>query len=214
MAHFPHFWGKTLFWKNLALPSTPPDGPLTSCKVSEKNKPIPRKLLEGLTLIHRTLSAIPINGHKILHITDYATRFSTATIVKSKQKEEIVRAIGLHYLHPPNEILTDNGGKFINHLVKEIINYLKIFIKSSAVESPWSNDITERHINILGNTINKLLLDKSNNYVVEIIAVWAASAKNVLHNLYGYSLKQLVFRKNPDYLCFDWPFPCIRRTDN
>ena len=101
---------------------------------------------------------------------------------------------------PPNEILTDNGGKFINHLVREIINYLKIFIKSSAAESPWSNDITERHINILGNTINKLLLDKSNNYVVEIIAVWAASAKNVLHNLYGYSLKQLVFRKNLDYL--------------
>ena len=109
----------------------------------------------------------------------------------------------MHYLHPPNEILTGNGGKFINHLVKEIINYLKIFIKSSAAESPWSNDITERHINILGNTINKLLLDKSNNYVVEIIAIWAASAKNVLHNLYGYSLKQLVFRKNPDYLCFD-----------
>ena len=106
----------------------------------------------------------------------------------------------MHYLDPRNEILTDNGGKFINHLIREMLNYLKIFIKSSAAESPWSNDITERHIDILGNTINKLLLDKSNDYAVEVIAVWAMSAKNVLYNLYGYSPKQLVFPKNPNYL--------------
>ena len=34
-----------------------------------------------------------INGHKILHIIDQATRYSVATIVKSKQKEEIVKVI-------------------------------------------------------------------------------------------------------------------------
>ena len=34
-----------------------------------------------------------INGFKILHLKDHATCYSTATIVKSKQKEEIVKAI-------------------------------------------------------------------------------------------------------------------------
>ena len=34
-----------------------------------------------------------INGHEILHIIDHATRYSVATVVKSKQKEEIVKVI-------------------------------------------------------------------------------------------------------------------------
>ena len=47
-----------------------------------------------------------INGHKILHITDHATRYSAATVVKSKQ-EEIVKAIFQHWVAlfgSPNEI--------------------------------------------------------------------------------------------------------------
>ena len=34
-----------------------------------------------------------INGFKILHLINHATHYSAATIVKSKQKEEIVKAI-------------------------------------------------------------------------------------------------------------------------
>ena len=43
--YFPHFGGKTLFSKNLALWCTTPHGPLKPCWVPEKTKePIPRKL--------------------------------------------------------------------------------------------------------------------------------------------------------------------------
>ena len=42
---FSHFWGKTLFSRNLPLSCTTPQGPLTPCWVPEKTKePIPRKL--------------------------------------------------------------------------------------------------------------------------------------------------------------------------
>ena len=37
-----------------------------------------------------------INDHKILHMVDHGTRFSSAAIVKSKHKEEMVKAIFQH----------------------------------------------------------------------------------------------------------------------
>ena len=44
----------------------------------------------------------------------------------------------------------------------------------------WNN--RKRENEILGNMINKLLTDKSNNYSVDIIVAWAVSATNALHN--------------------------------
>ena len=47
-----------------------------------------------------------INGFKILHVIDHATCYSAVTIVKSKQKEEIVKAIFKTWItlfDPPNE---------------------------------------------------------------------------------------------------------------
>ena len=143
-----------------------------------------------------------INGHKILHMVDHGTRFSSAAIVKSKHKVEIVKAIFQHWIvlfDPQNQIFSDNGGEFNNELLREMSDQLNIFVRSKAGESPWSNGITERHNVILGYMISKLLLDESNKYPIEIIVAWAVSAKNVLHNCYGYSPNQLVFSKNPNF---------------
>ena len=79
--------------------------------------------------------------------------------MKSKQKEDIVKAIFQHWVAlfgPPNEILSDNGGEFNNELLKEVPDHLNILNRSTAGESPWSNGITKRHNVILGNMINKL----------------------------------------------------------
>ena len=75
---------------------------------------------------------------------------------------------------------------------------LNIFERSTAGEFPWSNGIIERYNVILGNMINKLLLDKSNKYPIETIVAWAVSEKNVLHNCYRYSPNQLA--KKPNFL--------------
>ena len=55
--------------------------------------------------------------------------------MKSKQKEEMVKAIFQHWVAlfgPPNEILSDNGGKFNHELLKEITDHLNIFVRSTA----------------------------------------------------------------------------------
>ena len=91
------------------------------------------------------------------------------------------------------------GGEFNNDLLRDMSDQLNIFIRTTPGESPWSNGITERHNAILGNMINKLMMDESKNYPIEVIVAWAVSAKNALHNAYGFSPNQLVFGKNPNF---------------
>ena len=50
---------------------------------------------------------------------DHATRFSAASVVKSKKKEEVVDAFIKHWIAifgAPGTILSDNGGEFSNDL--------------------------------------------------------------------------------------------------
>ena len=54
-----------------------------------------------------------INGILILHMNDHATRFSAASVVKSKKKEEVVDAFIKHWIAifgAPATIFSDNGG--------------------------------------------------------------------------------------------------------
>lgn len=78
------------------------------CLVSLWYKKAPFKPVVGFSLSKDIYDVLlldlkKINGHKILHIIDYATQFSAAIIVKYKHKEEIVRAlfnVRLHYWEP------------------------------------------------------------------------------------------------------------------
>ena len=44
-----------------------------------------------------------------------------------------------------------------------------ITMKTTAAESPWSNDIVERHNGILAKTTEKLILDSNHKYSIELI---------------------------------------------
>ena len=100
-----------------------------NCPVCLKYKKAPLKPVVGFSLSKRFNDVIEmnlkeINGHKILHIIDHPTCYSVVTIVKSKQKEEIVKAIFQHWVAlfgPPDEILSDNGGEFNNELLKKCL---------------------------------------------------------------------------------------------
>ena len=133
------------------------------CTVSLKYKKAPLKPVIGF-LPSRDFNDVisvdleEINCFKILHLIDLATRYSAATIVKSKQKEEIVKAISTIWITlfgPPNDILCDNGGEFNNDLLRDLSDQLNVFARTTPGESPWSNGITERHNAILGNITNK-----------------------------------------------------------
>ena len=81
-------------------------------------------------------------------LIDHATRYSATTAVKSKQKEEIVG--------PIFEICICSNLKYV-------------FARTTPAEFSWSNGMTERHNAILANMNDKLLLDKSSNYPIDVI---------------------------------------------
>ena len=96
----------------------------------------------------------------------------------------------------PQSIFSDNGGKFDNHLLRDVAELLGTRVITTAAYSPWSNGIVEPHNAVLEHMVLKLT-DDSKCSVANAL-VWAVTAKNALHNNLGYSPNQLVFGKNPN----------------
>ena len=91
-------------------------------------------------------------GNLILHLIDHATRFSVATSVALKSREEITKTIFKSWrsiFGPPLNFFSDNGGKFSNDDFHEMYESMNIKIKKTAAESPFSNKLCERHNAVL-----------------------------------------------------------------
>ena len=57
-----------------------------------------------------------------LHLTDAATRYSAACLIKTMHENEIVRkifSIWITYFGAPQTLLSDNGGEFSNETFRE-----------------------------------------------------------------------------------------------
>ena len=79
-----------------------------------------------------------------MHLIGHATRYSAATVVKSKKKENIAEAIIKYCIaifSAPKVILSDNGGEFNIELLREVCKQFNITMTSTAAEAPWSNGI-------------------------------------------------------------------------
>ena len=80
------------------------------------------------------------HGFLFLHIIDHATRFSTAAVIRSKEKEEIIDKIFRHWVALfgcPRKVLSDNGGEFNNELFCDTAQLLNTHVLSTAAEGPW-----------------------------------------------------------------------------
>ena len=95
--------------------------------------------------------------------------------------------------------MTDNGGEFTSDDFREIGEKLNTTIKSTAAESPWSNEINEKHNAIIGNMAEKI--HNETKCTMDIAIVSAVSGKNALAIVHGYSQNQLVFGYNPNFPC-------------
>ena len=145
-----------------------------------------------------------IDGIKILHLIDHATRYSVAVKLSSKESSEILRVVFKHwiaYFGTPDAFLTDNGREFNNHSFRDMAQNLNIVVRTTAAQSPWSNGLNERHNAILAESVKKTIEDAKCNF--DIALAWAVSAKNALHSIKGgYSPNQLVFGRNPNLPSF------------
>ena len=147
------------------------------------------------------LKFITVNNRKytILHLIDAFTRFSAASIVSSKHKEVIVATIMKQWVATfgkPKSLFSDNGDEFNNEFFRDIAELLDCKVITTAAFSPWSNGIVERHNAVIESMILKIVHETKCS--VENALVWAVSAKNSLHNNFGYSPNQLVFGRNPN----------------
>ena len=130
---------------------------------------------------------------------DEFTRFSNATIIKSKHSEIIIKNFLQNWVSLFGtlfEVLSDNGGEFFSQEFIDFCENFNIKVSTTPAESPWSNGICERHNAILTDIILKVKQDINCSW--ETALAWALNAKNSFINVSGFSPHQLVFGKNID----------------
>ena len=82
--------------------------------------------------------------------------------------------------------LKDNGGEFTNSMFTSMCESLRIVIKTAATESPWSNDLVEKHNLILADIFDKVLEEIQCD--LELAVPWCVNVKNSLSNIHSFSL--------------------------
>ena len=176
-----------------------------SCEFCKKHKKSAPRPTVGLPLSTKFNEVVAMDlkmlsdGTWFLHCIDTLTRFSVATTVESKNREEIITKLFRFWISvfgAPIKYFSDNGGEFNNYEFQSMCENLNITVKTTAAEAPWSNGMCERHNGILGNMAEKVMAQTGCN--AEIAICWATNAKNSLVNVYGFSPYQLVFGKNPN----------------
>ena len=138
-------------------------------------------------------------GKIILYMIDSFTRYTVATVIKKKEPEIIVNAMmdkWIQYFGKMDGILTDNGGEFSSHLMREVLSLLDILDHTTGAESPWSNGLCERNHALVDNILQSVMRDYQDLNIDQALT-WAVVAKNSLTNHFGFSPYQLVFGRNP-----------------
>ena len=141
-----------------------------------------------------------INGNKVLHLIDHATKYSDGIRIHSKKSSDIINAIFKHwitYFGTSGSILTDNGREFNYQAFRDVAQNLNIIVRTTPAESPCSN---ERHNGILVKKVKKTVEDTHCRFEIEL--AWTISPKNTLHSVHGFSPNELVFGGNPNMTSF------------
>ena len=171
-----------------------------TCKIFKKPPPRP---VVGLPMASKFLECIAIDlkfykKNILLHMIDHATRLSASAVIPSKKPEVIIKKIFQIWISVygvPEKFLSDNGGEFANENFINMCEAMNINFKLTGAESPWSNGLVERHNLILGDMLDRILEESTDN--IEIAVAWAINAKNSLSNIHGFSPFQLAIGQNP-----------------
>ncbi len=134
-------------------------------------------------------------GIYILYMIDHFTRYQMAAVVKSKEPEEIVKAITLKWLPVfgrMDKILSDNGGEFCNDSMREVGSLLNVQLLTTGANSPWQNGTMEKNHHT-SDTIVRTTKQDFPNMSLEVALAWAITAVNSMSSVRGFSPHQLVF---------------------
>ena len=174
-----------------------------TCKRYKKTRPRPVVTFPLAKEFNETV-AFDLKTYKkdkiyFMHVIDHATRFSAATVIKSKKTQVIIDDFFKHWVAifgAPKKVLSDNGGEFASEEFVDMCQNLNINFITTAAEAPWSNGLVENHNGVIGEAVFKILEEV--NCSLEVALCWAVNAKNSLQNIFGFSPHQLVFGTNPN----------------
>ena len=176
----------------------------SDCEICQKFRKAPLRPVVGFPLAHDFNEVVCMDLKELestklwmLHLLDAATRYSGASLVRSKRAEVIVNHVFQHwirYFGSPTKFLSDNGGEFANEQFREMNEKLGVETLNSAAESPFSNGLVERHNAVLAETMAKTQAET--NCDKEMALAWACSSKNALSNSNGHSPNERVFGRN------------------
>ena len=80
-----------------------------------------------------------ISGKMVLHMVDHATRYSAASVLRSKHAVEIIRVVmqfWISYFGAPRMFLTDNGREFDNEEFREMAQVFNVLVKTTPAQVP------------------------------------------------------------------------------
>ena len=130
-----------------------------------------------------------------LHIIDEFTRFSNATIIRSKTA--VIKKFlqcWISIFGAPQNVISDNEREFDSYEFRDLSKNFNITVKTTPAYSPWSNGLCEKHNHMLAETVLKAMEDNKCDW--ETAITWSVCAKNSLINSKGFSPYQLVFGRN------------------
>ena len=165
-------------------------------------RPPPRPVV-GFSMATRFNQCVAMDLKKfgkvwVLHMICHATRLIAGAVIRNKYPMLVIKGVMQHWVciyGAPDVFLSDNGGEFSNEEFRELGERFNINIKTTAAESPWSNGLVERHNAIMGDMIEKTMVDTKCS--LELALMWCVTAHNTLTNVHGFSPFQLVFGRNP-----------------
>ena len=107
----------------------------------------------------------------------------------------------------------NNGEKFNNEEIRSLCENVDIRICTTAVESPLSNGIAERHNATLEFSVQKIMDDLKCD--ISLAVASAVSAKNALPQCSWFQPKPTSIWKKNNFGCFrKQQTPCFRRKDS
>ena len=137
----------------------------SNCEICKQFRRPPRRPVVGLPLATKFNECLQLDlkffdGKPMLHMIDHATRLSSCTTIKSKEAAEVFKGLITFWVAlygSPQKMLTDNGGEFSNHLIRELAEKFNVTVHTTAAESAWANGLTERHNFTMAEMIRKTM---------------------------------------------------------
>ncbi len=134
----------------------------------------------------------------VLYMIDMFSRFQVATVIRSKQASEIVKAFTTKWLPTfgrVDKILTDNGGEFNNDEMREVASLLNIELLTTGANSPWQNGTIEKNHGTTDGIAHATKRDFP-DMPLEVALAWAVNAVNSMSSVRGFSPYQIVFGRS------------------